>query len=66
MKNLVIMYAKVGVADYKRLRQVAKKTKSKVKIQNKKGLPFLAHKYRKRKNLCIPFWCNYFSNDSTI
>ena len=44
-----IMYAKIGVSDYKRLRQVAKKTKSKVKIQNKKGLPFLAHKYRNFK-----------------
>ena len=50
-----IMYAKVGVSDYKRLRQVAKKTKSKVKIQNKKGLPFLAHKYRKRKIFAFLF-----------
>ncbi len=44
-----IMYANVGLADYKRLRQIAKKTKSKIKIQRKKGLPFTAHKYRKRK-----------------
>ena len=50
-----IMYAKIGVSDYKRLRQVAKKTKSKVKIQNKKGLPFLAHKYRKRKIFAFLF-----------
>lgn len=44
-----IMYAKVGLADYKKLRQIAKKTKSKVKIQSRKGLPFILHKYRKRK-----------------
>lgn len=44
-----IMYAKVGISDYKKLRQVAKKTKTRVKIENKKGLPFKAHKYRKRK-----------------
>lgn len=44
-----IMYANVGLADYKKLRQIAKKTKSKIKIQSKKGLPFTAHKYRKRK-----------------
>ena len=43
------MYAKVGLADYKKLRQIAKKTKSKVKIQSRKGLPFILHKYRKRK-----------------
>lgn len=44
-----IMYSKVGLADYKKLRQIAKKTKSKVKIQSRKGLPFILHKYRKRK-----------------
>ena len=35
-----IMYANVGIADYKKLKQVARKTKSKIKIQRKKGLPF--------------------------
>ena len=50
-----IMYANVGLADYRRLRQIAKKTKSKIKIQGKKGLPFTAHKYRKRKIFAILF-----------
>lgn len=44
-----IMYANVGLKDYKKLRQISKKTKSKIQIQSKKGLPFTAHKYRKRK-----------------
>ena len=44
-----IMYANVGLSDYKKLKPIAKKTKSKIKIQRKKGLPFAAHKYRKRK-----------------
>lgn len=44
-----IMYADVGIKDYKKLKQIAKKTQSKIKIQEKKGLPFTAHKYRKRK-----------------
>jgi len=44
-----IMYADIGIKDYKRIKEIAKKTKSKVEIQNKKGLPFIAHKYRKRK-----------------
>lgn len=50
-----IMYANVGLADYKRLRQIAKKTKSKIKIQRKKGLPFTVHKYRKRKVFALLF-----------
>ena len=50
-----IMHANVALADYKKLRQIAKKTKSKVKIENKKGLPFMAHKYRKRKIFVVLF-----------
>ena len=50
-----IMYAKIGVSDYKKIRQVAKKTKAKVKIENKKGLPFKIHKYRKRKIFAVLF-----------
>ena len=38
-----ILYAKVGINDYKRLRDVAKKTKSKIKIEGKVGLPFVMH-----------------------
>ena len=29
---------------YKRLKEIVKKTKSKIKIENKKGLPFIFHK----------------------
>ena len=48
-KKLTIMYANIGINDYKKLKPIAKKTKSKISIQNKKGLPFVVHKYRKRK-----------------
>lgn len=50
-----ILYAKVGIGDYKKLRQIGKKTKSQIKIENKVGLPFLMHKYRKRKIFAIFF-----------
>lgn len=50
-----IMYANVGIPDYKKLKQVARKTKSKIKIQRKKGLPFTIKKYRKRKIFGILF-----------
>lgn len=54
-EKATIMYASVGISDYRRLRQIAKKTKSKIKIQAKKGLPFTAHKYRKRKIFLVLF-----------
>ena len=44
-----IMYANIGIDDFKRLTEVAKKTKCKVKIKEKKGVPFFLHKYKKRK-----------------
>lgn len=39
----------VRIKDFKEIIKIAKKTKCKVKIKNKKGLPFLLHKYKKRK-----------------
>lgn len=44
-----LLYANISIKDYKRIRQIAKKTKSIISIKNKKGLPFVLHKYRKRK-----------------
>ena len=44
-----LLYANISIYNYKKLKSIAKKTKSKVKIQGKKGLPFIIHKYRKRK-----------------
>ncbi len=37
------------VSDFKKLRNIAKKTKCKVNIKNKKGMYFWSFKYRKRK-----------------
>lgn len=48
-----IMYANIGIKDFKRLKNVAKRTKSKVSIEGKSGIPFLLHRYRKRKNFFI-------------
>lgn len=43
------MHANIGVQDFKKIKQVARKTKCKVKLEQKKGLPFLMNRYRKRK-----------------
>jgi len=45
--------ARISISDFKRLRQIAKKTKCKVEIDGKKGLPFLLYKYKKRKIFAI-------------
>ena len=45
----ICLYLNVRISEFKNLRDVAKKTKCKIKIKNKKGMPFLLHKYKKRK-----------------
>lgn len=44
-----IIYANVGIHDFKSVVQIAKQTKCKVKIKKKSGLPFIFNRYRKRK-----------------
>lgn len=39
----------IGIKDLKKVAQIAKQTKCKMKIIKKKGLPFLFNRYRKRK-----------------
>lgn len=39
----------IGIKDFKKIKKIAKKTKCKVKIIKKKGLPFLFNRYKKRK-----------------
>ncbi len=43
------LYAKISPQDYKKIRKAARKTKSRVSIVKKSGLPFLIFRYRKRK-----------------
>ena len=43
------LYLNVRINEFKELCKMAKKTRCKVKIKNKKGIPFLIHKYKKRK-----------------
>ena len=48
-ENSIKMLASIKISDFKELKQICRKTKCKVKIQNKKGLPFVVKKYKKRK-----------------
>ena len=43
----------VRVNEFKEICKIAKKTKCKIKIENKKGVPIFLHKYKKRKIFII-------------
>lgn len=49
----ICLYFNVRISEFKKLRNIAKKTKCKINIKNKKGLPFLLNKYKKRKIFLI-------------
>jgi similar to stage IV sporulation protein len=49
----ICLFLNVRIGEYKELRNVAKKTKCKIKIKSKRGLPFILHKYKKRKLFLI-------------
>lgn len=55
IKNIVkgLVRFKINISDFKKLRKIAKKTKCKVSIKEKKGLYFTLFKYRKRKLIFI-------------
>lgn len=47
------LHLNVRIKEFKEICKIAKKTRCKVKIENKKGFPFLLHKYKKRKIFMI-------------
>lgn len=48
-KKSSFLYANVGIREFRKLKEVANITKCHIKIEKKKGLPFILHKYKKRK-----------------
>ena len=52
-ENSITLYTSIDAKKFKELKQICKKTKCKVKIENKKGLPFVLRKYKKRKIFLI-------------
>ena len=49
----VKLYANIGIRDFKKIIQISKKTKCKIKITRKRGVPFILNRYRKRKIFAI-------------
>ena len=48
-KDEAKVYFNIITNDFKNIIKIAKKTQSKIKIEQKKGIPFLLNKYKKRK-----------------
>lgn len=48
-KNSSIIHANIGIKEFKEIKEIANKTKCKIKIENKKGIPFILKRYKKRK-----------------
>jgi len=48
-KSSTLLTVNVNINNFKKTCKIARKTKCKVKINSKKGLPIILHRYRKRK-----------------
>ncbi len=52
-ENSTYLKIKILKSDFKDIRHIAKRTKCKIKIDKKSGIPFFVNKYRKRKVFAI-------------
>ena len=52
-ENNTYIKLKILKSDFKEIKHIAKKTKCKVKIEKKSGMPFFINKYRKRKIFAV-------------
>ena len=54
-KKSSVMTVSIGVEDFKKIREIVKKSNCRFKIDSKKGIPFIFNKYKKRKIFLIMF-----------
>lgn len=52
-KNRIKIYLNIGIKDFKRIIKISRKVNCKIKIINKKGIPFILNRYKKRKLFVI-------------
>lgn len=48
-KKSSFLYANIGIRDFNKMKEIARITKCRIKIERKKGFPFLLNRYKKRK-----------------
>lgn len=56
-KKTTLMYASIPVTEFKTVAKIVKKNNCRIKIEQKKGMPFLLHRYKKRKIFAISMIC---------
>ena len=49
----VMLFFNIGISDFKKLKEISRKTNCKIKIKKKKGIPFIIHRYKRRKIFVI-------------
>lgn len=54
-ERTTILKCNVSIKNFRKIVKIAKQTKCRLKIINKKGLPFIFNKYRKRKIFVVAF-----------
>ena len=47
------LFLNIGIKDFKSLKPISRRTNCKIKIKRKNGIPFILHKYEKRKIFAI-------------
>ena len=53
--NSSVINVNISIKDFKKIKEVCKKTKWKIRINNKRGIPFIFYKYKKRKIFMLFF-----------
>ena len=48
-KSSSLLNANISISGFRKIKEISKKTKCRIKVNYKKGMPFLLNKYRKRK-----------------
>lgn len=60
-ENTSILHTNISISDFKEVKEVCKKTKCRVHIESKRGVPFCLNRYRKRKFFAIGFIAIFFT-----
>lgn len=55
-KNNIVVETNILIKDFKKLKKIAKKTKTRIRIQRKDGVPFIVKKYKNRKVFIFLFF----------
>lgn len=66
-ENATLIKCEISIKDFRKIRDILNKTQCKMKVLEKRGIPFIINRYRKRKSLVIflgliIFFVLYLSN----